>query len=463
MKNMTLGQLEAVCHGKLCGRQEAAGREILGVVLDSRKVKKDYLFIAAVGEKADGHDFIEQVMEKGAAGVICEKVPAGEGSGQEAYILVENSFTALQEIAAYYRSHLRLPIVGITGSVGKTSTKEFVAAVLEQKFKVLKTEGNYNNEIGLPLTVLQIRQEHSAAVLEMGINHFGEMHRLSWIAKPDICVMTNIGECHLEFLGSRLGILKAKSEIFDYMNQEGRVCLNGDDDMLSGLEQVYGKAPIRFGLGMENEIYADNIKSCGLFGSTCRIHMGEESFQAEIPLPGEHMVYNALAAAAVGGLLGLSAEEIARGISSVKALSGRNHMIQTEQYRIIDDCYNANPNSMKAGIGMLAEVNTRKIAILGDMGELGEKEKQFHREIGSYAVEQTVDVLVCIGSAAKEMYNAAMEKAKEQKLSTEIYYFTEKKEFLAKRAGIVGRGDTILVKASHFMEFEDIVKALEKD
>ena len=210
MKGMSIQAIAKACNGVIYGDNDST-REVMGVELDSRKLMEGYLFIATRGERVDGHSFISQAFEKGCLGVVCEKLPENIAGP---CILVEDSFKALQDIAAYYRQQLSVKVVGITGSVGKTSTKEVIAGVLSEKYKVLKTEGNFNNEIGLPLTVLKIREEHEVAVLEMGINHFGEMHRLSRIARPDVCVITNIGQCHLEFLIDRDGILRAKSEIF---------------------------------------------------------------------------------------------------------------------------------------------------------------------------------------------------------------------------------------------------------
>lgn len=234
MKNMTLENIAKACKGTLYGAVQAEEKapeqeEASCVVIDSRKIEPGGIFIATRGERVDGHTFIPAVAEKGALGVVCEEAPKHAGIP---YILVEDSFKALKDIAGYYRQQLDIWVVGITGSVGKTSTKELIASVLSMKYHVLKTQGNFNNEVGLPLTVLSIREEHQIAVLEMGISGFGEMHRLSKIARPDICVMTNIGQCHLENLGSREGILQAKSEIFDYMNPDGYVFVNGDDDML---------------------------------------------------------------------------------------------------------------------------------------------------------------------------------------------------------------------------------------
>ncbi len=266
MKNMTLANIAQAVGGTLDAKMlpEAVSAEhtqAQSVVLDSRLVEPGGIFIATRGEHVDGHSFIDQVFDAGALGVICEEAPV---QPKGAYILVEDSFLALKDLAEYYRSQLDIKVVGITGSVGKTSTKEFVASVLSQKYRVLKTEGNYNNEVGLPLTVLRIREDCEVAVLEMGISDFGEMHRLSKIAKPDVCLITNIGQCHLENLGTRDGILKAKTEIFDFMQEGGQICLNGDDDKLVTIREVRGSIPVFFGCGSNNAVYADNYENRGL-------------------------------------------------------------------------------------------------------------------------------------------------------------------------------------------------------
>lgn len=459
MKNMTLRNIAAACNGQLVCAKEQEEINIKGAVLDSRLVEEGYLFFATKGEKVDGHSFIGQVAEKKAACVICEKVPE---NADIPYILVDDSFLALKQIATFYRENLTIPIVGITGSVGKTSTKEIISSVLGTRYNVLKTEGNFNNEVGLPLTILRIREEHKVAVLEMGINHFGEMHRLSEIAKPDICVITNIGQCHLEFLGSREGILKAKSEIFDFMNPEGYVCINGDDDMLGTIKEVHSHKPVSYGLTMKNDVYATSVESKGILGSKATIYLNDEPFEVEIPLPGEHMVMNALAATCVGDLLGLRPEEIAEGIANVKPVGGRSNLIVLDDKMILDDCYNANPVSMKAAIDLLNLANTRKVAILGDMFELGEKEEAMHSEIGAYAVKAGVDVLVCVGELSKNMYDSALKAKTDTGKSTLVYHMKDREEVKEKIEDILEKGDTILVKASHGMGFAEVVKTLQE-
>lgn len=461
MHKMTPELIAQACNGKLFCLKEDRQREVTGAVIDSRKVEYHNLFFAVRGERTDGHHYIGQVFDKGALVVVCEEEPEEQYRDRN-YILVENSLTALREIAEYYRTCIKAIVVGITGSVGKTTTKEFIAATLSQKFHVLKTEGNFNNEIGLPLTILRIREEHEVAVVEMGINHFGEMRRLSKVAKPDIAVITNIGQCHLEFLGSREGILKAKSEIFEFMNPAGTVCLNGDDDCLATIQKVNECEIIRFGLKTGHQIIAEHITPRGLLGSSARIVTAEGSFDVSIPLSGQHMVYNALAATAVGKTLGLSHQEIIEGIAMVKALGGRNNIIQTERYIIIDDCYNANPVSMKAALDLLSISDSRKVAILGDMGELGENVAALHREIGYYLVQKGIDLVICAGEYAKEIFSAALEKKEEMKLAINCHYYSDKEEMLKNLTDLLQNGDSILVKASHFMEFDKVVEKLEE-
>ena len=452
MKNMTLTAIAAACNGKLFATDDCTNKEVAGVVLDSRIVEQDFLFVATVGERVDGHNFIDDVFDKGAMAVVCEKAPK---VCKGPYILVESCFVALKDIAKWYRMQLDIKVVGITGSVGKTSTKEFISSVLSRKYNVLKTEGNFNNEVGLPLTILKIRSDHDVAVLEMGISDFGEMHRLSEIAKPDICVLTNIGQCHLENLGSRQGILKAKSEIFDFMNEEGRVCINGDDDMLVTIKEIKGNKPITFGMSSDHDVFATNVTTHGLLGSACNIHIKSQNFHTNIPLPGEHMVMNAMAATSVGNLLDMTCEEIAAGIEAVQSLGGRSNIIRQNKLTIIDDCYNANPESMKAAIDLLSMAETNKVAILGDMFELGTTEKALHKEVGSYVATKDVDVLVCVGKLSSNMYDGAVDHFKGI-----LMYFETRDELIQALPTIVKDNDTILVKASHGMEFETIVKAL---
>lgn len=409
--------------------------------------------MAIPGERVDGHDFIPSVFEKGALAVLSEKElenPAGP------YIQVASSLEAVKGIAEYYRQQLDIKVVGITGSVGKTSTKEVIASVLAQKYNVLKTLGNFNNELGLPLTVFRLRDEHQIAVLEMGISHFGEMHRLAKVARPDICVITNIGQCHLEFLKDRDGILRAKTEIFDFLKEDGCIILNGDDDKLDTIEEVKGIKPIFFGVEGQKPVYADEIESLGAFWYCLHDPCRRREHPCYRSDPGMHMVLNALAATAVGRALGLTMQEIKAGIEALEPVGGRFHIINHGDIQIIDDCYNANPVSMKASLDVLRDAKGRKVAILGDMGELGENEEQMHAEVGYHAAKNKIDLLICTGKISSHMAEAAMANGG----CGEVLQVPTMEALLTCLPSLIQSGDTVLVKASHFMHFEKVVEKL---
>ena len=455
MKEMSLNQIALACGGTYVGEDGKKNLEVSGVVIDSRKVEPGYLFIAIKGERVDGHSFIPSVFAKGAACVLCEQAPEHPAGP---YILVDSCLQALKSLAEYYRSTLSIPVVGITGSVGKTSTKEMVAAVLEQKYRVLKTEGNFNNEIGLPLTIFRIREDHEAAALEMGISDFGEMTRLGRMAKPNICVFTNIGLCHLENLKDRDGILRAKTEMLKEAQPGAQVILNGDDDKLITLKESRTPKPCFFGLDPSCDLYASDIENLGLDGTRCTFVTKSGKFQAHIPIPGRHMVYNALAGTAVGLALNLTLDEIKAGIESLLPVSGRNNLIHTPKWDILDDCYNANPVSMCASLDVLSCALGRKVAILGDMGELGENEKLLHYNVGCHAADAGIDAVFLTGELSKEIARGI--EAKNPGLT--FRHFDTKQELLDTLLLLLSKGDSILVKASHFMEFEEIVAYLKK-
>lgn len=455
MKHMSLQEITAACSGQYYGDETLLQNEVSGVAIDSRKIEKNWLFIPIKGARVDGHTFIPQVMEKGALCTLSESVLE---NASHPYILVDSCEQALKDIAEHYRNSLDIKVVGITGSVGKTSTKEMIASVLGQKYRVLKTAGNFNNEIGLPLTIFNIREEHEVAVLEMGINHFGEMHRLAKMARPDICVITNIGLCHLENLIDRDGILKAKTEMFDFIQPDAKIILNGDDDKLITITDVHGQTPKFFGLSTAHDAFADNIHTHSLKGVSCTLHLGDKSVDTMIPIPGNHMVYNALAGALVGQELGLTMDEIKNGIESLTPVSGRNNMILTDSLLIIDDCYNANPVSTKASIDVLSKAETRKVAILGDMFELGEDEKELHRQVGAHASEKGIDLVICIGELSRE----TAEGAAEYDAQNQVIHFGSKTDFFADMENLFQKDDTVLVKASHGMEFPEIVNKLQE-
>ena len=453
MKNLTLKNIAEAVHGTLYLNGGNENTEIAGAVTDNRQVEKDYLFIPIKGAKVDGHDFIESAFEKGAAVVFSQKE---EVTKTGPYIWVESSEQALKDLAAFYRQQLSIPVIGVIGSVGKTSTKEMLASVLEEKYSVLKTEGNFNNEIGMPLTLLKIRDHHEVAVVEMGISDFDEMHRLGKVATPDIVVMTNIKECHLENLGDRDGVLKAKTEVFEHLAKNASVVLNGNDDKLSTVKEVPGAKVYFAGVRDSSfSVYADEIKAEGMNGSFAHFHTPEGDFYAEVPLPGEHHVSNATLACRVGLILGLTLQEIKAGIESAKSIAGRNNFLKLSQdVTVIDDCYNANPASMKASLSVLSKCGGRSIAVLGDMGELGKDERNLHFEVGQAVKDEKISMLFAVGALSEEIAKGARGG------ETEVFWFATKEEMLPCLKEKIKKGDTVLVKASHFMEFPKVVEAL---
>lgn len=468
MKGMTLERMAQACNARLCGALTDQMKEATadGIVIDSRQMKENFVFVALPGEHLDGHDFIPQAFRAGALGVVCEREPE---HAPGVCLLVESSKEALKKLAALYLDELALPVVGITGSVGKTSTKEMIASVLSQKYRVHKTAGNFNNEIGLPLTVFGLREEHEVAVLEMGISDFGEMSRLAAVARPSVSVITNIGICHLENLGTRDGILKAKTEMFDYLRDGATVILNGDDDKLCTVASVQGRMPVFYGMGEtlpdgavygEKHIFADAVDNKGLRGIDFNLHLPRDLRRVHVAIPGEHNVYNAMAASAVGLTFGLTADQICAGIEAARTIDGRTNLIEAHGCLVIDDCYNASPMSMKAAIDVLSQGEGRTIAVLGDMGELGADEKQLHYEVGSYVAKKHIDWLFAAGELSRELVRGVEDCSD---FTTQYKYFgTDVDALRAHVCAFMHPGDTILVKASHFMNYPRIVRALTK-
>ncbi|MBO4889771.1 MAG: UDP-N-acetylmuramoyl-tripeptide--D-alanyl-D-alanine ligase [Lachnospiraceae bacterium] len=461
MRNMNIWAIAEAIGGKLENAAKCdMTKEATSVVIDSRLIEEGGIFVATKGERVDGHSFIHQVFEKGALAVICEHIPP---KVKGPCIVVEDSLAAIRKLAQYYMDQLSVKVVGIVGSVGKTSTKELVASVLSSHYEVLRTEGNLNNEIGVPLTVFKIRDAHEVAVIEMGISDFGEMDRLGRITRPDIVVFTNIGPCHLEYLGDLEGVLRAKTEIIPHMNPSGTLVLNGQDEMLAtiSINSSGSRKIIRYGKeSKRDDVYASSIENLGLEGSKFVANFPDGShYDMTVPLPGYHMVDNAIAAAAVGFLMGLNLEEIRRGMMSVEPLTGRGHIIHTDKYTIVDDCYNANPKSMCAAIDTLGYALGRKVAILGDMFELGEETEKLHASVGEYAAGHGVESLIFVGSAAKYMY----ERARLHE-GVEIRYYPNRELLISALSDetkeIIRPGDTILVKASHGMGFSEVVDYL---
>lgn len=445
MKKFTLKQIAEACGGKYTGDEKLINTPVSSIERDSRNIKENSLFLAIKGARVDGHDFIEKCYESGAICALCEKAPE---NASKPYILVDDTLKAVKKIAKAYRELFDIPIVGISGSVGKTSTKEMIASVLSRKYNVHKTRGNLNNELGVPLTLFGMDDSTEAAVIEMGISGFGEMQRISEMVQPTVEVITIIGECHLENLGDRDGVFKAKTEMFENLRDGGVVVLNGEDDKLNKVKEVKGKAPVFYGIN-SGEYRAENIKNNGVLGVDADLVFGGKRLNVTIPAIGTYMVANALAAAAVGVQLGLTDDEIKAGVAAYKTVGSRANLIDTGKIRIIDDCYNANPTSVKASIDTLMNFDGRKVAVLGDMKELGENELELHFGVGEYAAK--CDKVIAIGPLAKELAKGA-----------DGMYFETKEDFINNIPDIITEGDVVLVKASHSMAFEEIVAELKK-
>ena len=447
MKPFTLAEIAAACGGKYVGSEDMKATAITSVERDSRCVKPGALFLAIPGERVDGHDFIQTAYQKGAVCTLCEKAPS---TNEHPFILVPSTLEAVKKAARAYREKFNIPIVGVSGSVGKTSTKEMLYAVLSQKYKTHKTQGNLNNELGVPLTLLSMPEDTEAAVIEMGISDFGEMHRLSQMVQPTVCVLTVIGCCHLEKLGDRDGVLKAKTEMFDFARPEATLILNGDDDKLATIKEVRGTQPVFFGLSETNSYHAENIENNGEGGVRCTLCFDDKRLEVTIPAIGSYMVSNALAAVAAGRLLGLTDEQLISGVETYQTVGSRARVIHTDMLRIIDDCYNANPTSVKASLDTLKNFSGRTVAILGDMKELGTNELALHYETGAYAKQIGIDCVLCAGPLAKELARGADGK-----------WFAAVDDLLKQLPALLQQGDTVLVKASHSMQFETIVAFLK--
>ncbi|MBR3024222.1 MAG: UDP-N-acetylmuramoyl-tripeptide--D-alanyl-D-alanine ligase [Oscillospiraceae bacterium] len=452
MRSMTLKEIASACGGRLVSSENANELTINDITIDSRTVKEGSLYIPIKGQRFDGHDFIDQVFENGA---VCTLTESERTDLTKPQIVVESTAAALRDIAEYYRSLFgKLKVIGVTGSSGKTSTKEMIYSVLSEHFNVLKTEGNLNNEIGVPKTIFRITDEHEVAIIEMGINHFGEMTRLAKMVRPDIAVITNIGTAHLEFLESRDGILKAKTEMLPFLAKDGTAVLNGDDDKLCTVDSVKTSF---FGFGEKNDIRAENIVQKGIDGTAFTIVTKDIRLNAFVPALGKHMVMNAVAAFRISELLGMPAGKALEGISHFKNIDGRFNVIKTDSFTLINDCYNANPDSVKASLKVIGTLPGRKAAVLADMKELGENSEKMHRETGAFAAE-CLDTLICIGPEALFTY----EEAKKANPYLKAVHYNNNDEAKADMLNILEKSDTVLIKGSHSMNLSEITSFLKE-
>ena len=428
-----------------------SGAPVTGVTTDSRAVQPGQLFIPLVGERFDGHAYISKALEGGAAGCLTAREPETLLPGK-LYIQVADTRLALKALASWYRNKFDLPVVQVTGSAGKTTTKEMIASVLSQRYNTLRTEGNFNNDIGAPLTLLRLMPEHQAAVIETGMNHFGEIRYLGEMVRPDIAVITNVGDAHIENLGNtRQGILRAKCEIFENLTPEGIAVLNGDDELLNTV--TLPQTILRCGVGDGCGVRVTDIDDRGLEGVACTVTIEGEHYRLTTSAPGRYMIYPMAMAAAIGRRLGLAREEISAGVAAYTTVGSRMHLIRLPGERlVIDDCYNANPQSMAEGLRMLAASPARhRVAVLGDMGELGQLTAQAHRDMGALTRRLGLTAV-----AVGEKMHALTET------DPQAQWFATVEEAMPAIRQLFTPGTAVLVKASHAMHFERIVKELEK-
>ena len=427
-----------------------------GITTDSRKAREGMLFVPIDGERFIGHEFISAAFELGAQASITHRDT--EPVLDRTLIRVENTFTALGDIAEYYKKKYNVPTVAVTGSVGKTTTKDMLASVMAQKYNTLKTQGNFNNEIGLPLTVFNLEKEHEAAVLEMGQSHFGEIHHLAKIGRPNVAVITNIGMSHIENLGSQEGIFKAKMEITDFFGADNTLIVNGDDKFLKTVSDKEYKV-IKYGVENEDcDVRAYDVLDKGVDGTEFSVAMDEMPYRVHISVPGVHNVYNALAAICVGREFGIEPEKIIKGIESFELTKMRMAVEKIGGITLINDCYNASPDSVRASLKVLASAEgKRKIAVLGDILEMGDFAKDAHTALGEAVFDSGADILVTVGENAKYIADGLKDGKK-----PEVIHF-EKTRYAAKHLyKLAQEGDVILVKASRGMKFEMIAEMVQK-
>lgn len=438
--------------------------EISGVSTDSRTIKPGDLFAALEGEKYDGHDFLADAAQKGAAALLISNTdkPLPENVG---IIVVDDTLTALQDLAAWYLKKFSADVVAITGSTGKTTTKDMIASVLSRKFNVLKTQGNYNNEIGLPLTLFNLEPGHEVAVLEMGMSGFGEIRRLAAIAPPKIAIITNIGISHIEKLGSRENIWKAKSEILENFNNDCIAIMNDDNDLLHNAVKLMkkDKVPYRiilFGTSPDAEYRAGDIQQLGEEGIAYNLYAEGQIFPIRLNAPGIHNVYNSLAAIAAGRAFGIDMQDIQAGLLDFESGSMRLNIFSIQQnIKVIDDAYNASPDSVNAALNVLKGMDgTRKIAILGDMLELGEYSASAHRQVGKTVAESGVNILVTKGRDSCWIGEGAIQAGMNEQ---SIIHFENNQGVIQWLSTNLQQGDRILIKGSRGMHMEEVVSYLK--
>ena len=425
---------------------------VTGLTTDSRVVRAGEVFLPVIGERFDGHDYIGAALAAGASGCLCARVPEQYQEGKF-YIRVADTRLALKALAQWYRAQFSIPFVQLTGSVGKTTTKEMVARVLSEHVETLWTEGNLNSDLGVPQTLLRLDDTHRAAVIETGMDHFGQIRALGEMVRPDIALITNIGDAHIEFLGSREGILQAKCEIFEALAPDGLAVLNGDDPLLNTV--TLPQRVVRCGLGEGCDVRVSEVAERGVAGVDCTVTTARAVYRLAIPAPGAHMIYPAAMAVAVGEALGLSAEEITRGVAQYAPSGNRMRVERLPGGRVLlNDSYNASPQAMEAAVRILASGGTgKRIAMLGDMKEIGDASEECHRRIGQLVGELGVDTLFCVGPDCRAYLLPEAQRCG----CTDAHWYETKEAAYPDLVAAYTEGSTLLLKAAHFSGRFDLV------
>lgn len=458
MEQITVGDILKATGGRLLGGNP--DQELRHISIDSRVMRGEDLFVPLIGERVDGHRFLAQAAAAGAAAALTSEHNSMPEQFQSALIRVEDTKTALQDIGRYLRSRISIPLVGVTGSVGKTTTREMVAAALSVRYRTFKTPANHNSQIGVPLTLSEISNEDEIGVLELGMSEPGEMAVIAGIAAVDTAVMTNIGVTHIENLGTRENILKEKLHIQDGMREGGVLFVNGDNDLLSRVKAKNGCQTIRYGLGADCQYRAEEVEIRDGFPSFTMVH-GTVRIPVTLSVMGEHNISNGLAALAVADYYGVPLEAAARSLAAFTGFENRQQLYRSGGRMILDDTYNASPDSVRAAIRVLASLEgKRRIAVLADMKELGLDGPVFHREVGEYLAGEAVDVLITFGPLAASMAQGAQEKAERTGRSIQVRSFGEEERdgMHAFLKDFLQEGDAVLFKGSNSMHLGETVK-----
>lgn len=457
MNEITLAEIEKATGGRIIA--DGGANTVSGVCIDSRKAKAGELFVPIIGEVHDAHKFIPQTVESGCSTFLVSREDAAPKEGCSA-VLVEDTTKAIQALSSYYLEKLNLKKITVTGSVGKTSTRDMVYYILSEKYVTGTTVGNFNNDIGVPLTIFSFDDSMEAAVLEVGMDHFGEIHRLVDIIRPEIGIITNVGMSHIENLGSREGILQAKMEITDYFGEENTLVVNHSNDMLAAADYDGSYRVIKVGSSPTDEYYVHDIEDFGEEGIAYVLTAHDRDYQVRLNIPGAHNAVNSALAAAGCEKLGVTVDEAISGLQKIQLTGKRLTVKEKNGIKVIDDTYNAAPDSMKSAINTLMHTKgDRKIAILGGMNELGDESPKYHREVGAYAAQQNVDLLITIGEKAEDIARGFDAERK----GAEALRFAAKEDVYEKLDELFREGDVVVVKASRSLELEQIVERMMKE